>query len=107
MRRATQAGLGATIAALAGVLVVGLAAISPAATAPQSPAGPAHGILQPGHCYRIAFPIEGPPNYKILELVDAAWIKAEVDAGSAKSERRPIWINTGQIVTLTEARCSE
>ena len=104
MRRA-HAGMGATVAVVACALMVGLSEMSPASTAPRSTAAP--GVLQPGHCYRIAFPIEGAPNYKILELADGNWIKAEVDAGPASARRQPMWINAAQIVTLRETPCSD
>jgi hypothetical protein len=63
--------------------------------------------LTAGHCSRLAFPIEGAPNYKVLELVGEGWVRAEVDAGSAKAQRQSLWINTAQIVTMREVRCSE
>jgi len=98
-------------------LAVAAAGLTIAAAASASGRGPAAGdgqrsaavpgFLQPGHCYRIAFSIDGLPNYKVLELLDGGWFKAEVDAGSAKAERQPLWINTAQIVSMREARCSE
>jgi hypothetical protein len=42
----------------------------------------------------------------VLELVGEGWIRAEVDAGSAKAQRQSLWINTAQIVTMREVRCS-
>jgi hypothetical protein len=79
--------------------------MSPASTGQRS-LGPA-AVLKSGHCYRIAFPIEGAPNYKILEVTEAEWIKAEVDAGPASAQRQPMWINAAQIVTLRETPCSD
>lgn len=64
-------------------------------------------FLQPGSCYRLTFPVESPPNYKILEHLDGGWVKAEVDAGSGRAQRRPLWINTAQIVSASEARCAD
>jgi hypothetical protein len=107
-RRAVSAADRAGAVAIA-ILAVGmLVTISgmPSASTAQRPAW-APEVLQPGHCYRIAFSIEGLPNYKVLELLDGGWIKGEVDAGSAKAERQPLWINSAQIVTMREARCSE
>jgi hypothetical protein len=95
--------------AVALAVVMGAGAVSTLGNRPPE-AGAQGGtpdFLQPGQCYRIAFPIDGPPNYKVLELQSGGWIKAEVDAGSAKAQRQPLWINTAQIVTLREARCSE
>ena len=66
----------------------------------------APGFLQAGSCYRIAFPIESPPNYKVLEVLDEGWIRAELDAGTAQAQRPSMWINTAQIISLTEVRCS-
>jgi hypothetical protein len=93
-------------------LVLGLAAlVGGAATAASRGGSPAQastpGFLTAGHCYRIAFPIDGAPNYKVLELVGEGWVRAEVDAGSAKAQRQSLWINTAQIVTMREVRCSE
>lgn|SRR5687768_692366 len=96
------------IALLCGVIGTGatVAVAGPPIAAPQRPAGAA-AFLEAEHCYRIAFPIDGPPNYKVLELLDGGWIRAEVDAGSAKAQRQSLWINTAQIVTMRETRCSE
>ena len=93
-------------------LVLGLAAlVGGAATAASHGGSPAQasapGFLAAGHCYRIAFPIDGAPHYKVLELGGDGWVRAEVDAGSAKAERLSLWINTAQIVTMREVRCSE
>jgi hypothetical protein len=67
----------------------------------------APAFLQPGACYHIAFPIEGAPNYKVLERLDGSWVRAEVDAGPASANRRSIWINTAQIITAREVTCSD
>jgi hypothetical protein len=97
----------AIVAVLA--VVIGGGAVSTLGSRPREAGaqGGAPDFLQPGQCYRIAFPIDGPPNYKVLELSSGGWIKAEVDAGSAKAQRQSLWINTAQIVTMREARCSE
>ena len=92
--------------------VLGLAALLGSAATAASRGGAqvstsAPAFLTVGHCYRIAFPIDGAPNYKVLELVGDGWVRAEVDAGSAKAQRPSLWINTAQIVTMREARCSE
>lgn len=91
----------------AAALVAGLVAIlEPGSTAAaQTPAVPA--FIEPGRCYRIAFPIDGALHYKVLERLDHGWIAAEVDAGSGKSQRAPLWINTAQIITMRDVRCSE
>jgi hypothetical protein len=62
-------------------------------------------FLQPDRCYRIAFPIEGAPNYKVLERLDGGWVRAEVDAGPASANRLSMWINTSQIITARETPC--
>jgi hypothetical protein len=51
--------------------------------------------------------IEGAPAWKVLDVQDGGWIKAEVDAGSASARREPAWVNTAQLVTVREARCSD
>lgn len=100
--------IGTLALAFSGFLVVGATAASSrpsVAAAQRSMSAP--GFLQPGECYRVALSIEGAPNFKVLELLDGGWIKAEVDAGSAKAQRQPVWVNSAQIVTIREARCSE
>ena len=64
-------------------------------------------FLRANRCYRFTFPIAGAPNWKVLNLLDAGWIKAEVDAGPRSTVREPVWINTAQLVTIREAQCSE
>jgi hypothetical protein len=63
-------------------------------------------FLQPNRCYRLTFSIAGAPNWKVLEVLDAGWIRAEVDAGPASAHREPMWVNTAQIVTARDATCS-
>jgi hypothetical protein len=63
-------------------------------------------FLQANHCYRIAFPIEGAPQYKVLERLDGGWLRAEVDAGPASANRPSMWINTTQVITAREVPCS-
>lgn len=99
--RTTLLTLGA--AALAASLVTILGPGSTAAA--QAPSVPA--FIEPGRCYRIAFPIDGPVHYKVLERLDHGWIRAEIDAGSGKSQRPPLWINTAQILTMRDVRCAE
>lgn len=86
--------------------VIGGAATAASRGGTQSPAA-TPAFISVGQCYRIAFPIDGAPNYKVLEVEGGGWIRAEVDAGSAKAQRQSLWINTAQIVTMREARCSE
>ena len=64
------------------------------------------GFLATGSCYRVAFPIDSPPNYKVLEVLEGGWIRAEVDAGTSKAERPAIWINTAQIISMRQVPCS-
>lgn len=89
----------------AGLTVIGARAFSPPSPSMQAVVTPA--FLQTGHCYRIAFPIEGAPSYKVLELLEAGWIRAEIDSGTAKAQRPSMWVNTSQMITLREVRCSE
>ena len=63
--------------------------------------------FQANRCYRIAFPITGAPNWKVLEVHDNGWMKAEVDSGPASAKRESAWVNSAQIVTARETRCSE
>ena len=86
----------------AGVIAAGSAVASGGPPAAQT-AAPA--FLQPDHCYRIAFPIEGAPNYKVLERLEGGWVRAEVDAGPASANRPSMWINTAQIITARETAC--
>lgn len=64
-------------------------------------------FLQADRCYRFTFPIVGAPNWRVLEVRDDGWIRAEVDAGPAAAKRESAWVNTAQIITAREARCSE
>lgn len=64
------------------------------------------GFIAPNTCYRVAFPIESPPNYKVLEVLDGGWIRAEVDAGPASARRSSMWINTAQIISMHQVACS-
>jgi len=105
MPRAMKRALTAVLAAA--IVVAGAAASSRRGAAMAQTPGTALPFLQPDHCYRIAFTIDGAPNYKLLELLDGGWIKAEVDAGSAKAQRQSFWVNSAQIVTIRETRCSE
>lgn len=91
---------------IAALIVAGGAAAASSARERRSQPG-AHPFIQAGSCYRIAFPIDGPPNYKVLEVIEGGWVRAEVDAGTAKAQRPSMWINTAQVITLREVRCSE
>ena len=64
-------------------------------------------FLKAEQCYRFIFPITGAPNWKVLEVLEDGWIRAEVDAGPAAAKRESAWVNTAQIVTIREVRCSE
>jgi hypothetical protein len=92
---------------LAGLIALG--GMAGAATR-QSPAAPAGlpGFLEPNRCYRFTFAIQGAPAYRVLELLDGGWIKATVDAGAGPPAPppQPLWINSAQIVSVREARCS-
>ena len=99
--------------AAAGLTVAGMIAAAGAAASFTAPVASVHGeaqapeFLEPGRCYRMAFSIEGPPNYKVLERARNGWVRGEVDAGPASAQRQSMWINTAQIVTARETRCSE
>jgi hypothetical protein len=105
MSRTTKRVL--TAVGLAVMIVAGVTAASRGGAAQAQTPGATPPFLQADHCYRIAFTIDGAPNYKVLALLDGGWIKAEVDAGPASAQRQPFWINTAQIVTIREARCSQ
>jgi hypothetical protein len=63
-------------------------------------------VLQAGKCFRFTFTIAGAPNWKVLEVIPAGWIRAEIDAGPPGTMRETVWVNTAQIVTIREAPCS-
>ena len=93
----------AASAALLGICWIGVPASSQSGSAitASSPS-----FLEAGRCYRFTFPITGAPNWRVLEVLSGGWIKAEVDAGAASAKREPAWINTAQIITVRDARCS-
>jgi hypothetical protein len=102
MRRGLMSG-----AAMAGGLVL-VWMNGPVTTQPAAAQGAgAPAFLQPGRCYRFTFPITGAPNWKVLEVQEAGWIRAEVDAGPANARREAAWVNTAQIITARGAPCSE
>ena len=97
----------AAVAIGAAAVVASLAAARPAESPRQAGTGPAY-FLREGSCYRIAFTIESASSYKVLEILDGGWIRAEVDSGSSQAARRQsFWANTAQIVTVRELRCSD
>lgn len=63
-------------------------------------------FMRADRCYRLTFPIAGLPNWKVLEVLDNGWIKAKIDAEPASALREPTWINTAQIITARDAKCS-
>ena len=85
-------------------VAAGAAALGLKPAAAQSQSLP---FLQADRCYRLTFPITGAPNWRVLEVRDDGWIRAEVDAGPAAAKRESVWVNTAQIITVREARCSE
>jgi hypothetical protein len=92
------------IVALAGILALGGFALTSNA---RGVSAQGTGFIAPNSCYRIAFPIESPPNYKVLEVLESGWIRAEVDAGSPRAERASMWINTAQIISMRQVPCSQ
>jgi hypothetical protein len=89
---------------LTGILALGAFALSSDARNVKAQGA---GFITPNTCYRIAFPIESPPNYKVLEVLDSGWIRAEVDAGPAGARRSSMWINTAQIISMHQVACSQ
>ena len=106
MRRRLTWPHGGLLAAIAGALV--FFATSIPVTTQSSGAGQAGvpALLRADRCYRLTFSIAGSPNWKVLEVLDNGWMRAEVDAGPASALREPAWINTTQIITAREAKCS-
>jgi hypothetical protein len=97
---------GATL--LLGILLLGGTALLAWRTpAPAQTARPIPDFLRVGQCYKIAFTINSAPSYKVLELRDDGWFKAEVDAGSAKAQRQWFWVNVAHIVRVTDRPCGE
>ncbi len=96
--------------AFVGALCVLIVAIWTSTTATMQSSGDSTAgvaFLRANRCYRLTFPIAGAPNWKVLDVLDAGWIKAEVDAGPRSAVREPVWINTAQIITVRQAECSE
>lgn len=91
-------------AIVAAGLVTWLAVPVRTQAARTSGSGPA-AFLQVNQCYRFTFTIAGTPNWKVLELLEGGWVRAEADAGSASPQREGAWINTAQIVTIRESKC--
>ncbi len=94
-------------AALASAVVVATLTASQPVDPPQQAGAAAVSFLREGRCYRIAFTIDSASSYKVLEILDGGWIRAEVDAGSGQAQRQSFWANTAQMVTVRELRCSE
>ena len=95
----------ATIVCAGGVAAIAVARLVTGSTGSAQPRP--LPFLQPHSCYRLTFPIVGAPNWRILEVREDGWIRAEVDAGPAAAQRERIWVNSAQIVTVRDARCSE
>lgn len=104
MTRMLTAGTALLLGILLGGTVL-LAWRAPAAT--QTAGQRVPDFLRVGQCYKIAFTIASAPSYKVLELRDDGWFKAEVDAGSAKAQRQWFWVNVSQIVTVRDMQCGE
>lgn len=92
---------------LLGILLAAAAPLASRAAVPGQPQRAVPDFLRVGQCYRIAFTINSAPSYKILELREDGWLKAEVDAGSAKAQRQWFWVNVSQIVTVRDMPCGE
>lgn len=72
---------------------------------PRNPAAGAPPFLEVNQCYRFTFPIAGAPQWKVIEIGEGGWVRAEVDAGSASAARDAAWVNTAQLITVRPARC--
>jgi hypothetical protein len=83
-------------------VVLGSAAQSSGSRATMVPA-----FFEADRCYRLTFTIAAAPNWKVLEVVDGTWIRAEIDAGPASATREPLWVNTALVVTARTAPCGE
>jgi hypothetical protein len=107
MKTFVRSHQGTLLTVICGTLLMGAMSIG-VSTQPTAAAAPAvPGFLQPAHCYRFTFSIEGTPTWKVLDVLDAGWIRAEVDAGPSSARREPVWVNTAQLVTVRETRCSD
>jgi hypothetical protein len=93
------------VAAVPVLVALGFTA-APVATQSAATAVATPAFLQPDRCYKFTFAIPGATNWKVIEVLEGGWIKAEVDAGPAAATREPTWINTAQLVTVREGRCS-
>ena len=93
------------VAALGSILTLGVL-IAPASTQSAAPGGGAP-FLQPDRCYRLTFAIPGATNWKVREILENGWVKAEVDAGPTATLHEPVWVNTAQLVTVRDAKCSD
>jgi hypothetical protein len=51
--------------------------------------------------------LDGTPAWKVLEVLENGWIKAEVDTGPGSAQRESAWVNTVQLVIARETRCSD
>ena len=92
------------LAAGAGLAVVVAAGVQ---NTTQATGGGVPEFLRVGRCYRWTFAVAAAPTWKVLERLDNGWIKAELDAGSASAVREPVWVNTAQILTSRDVRCSD
>jgi hypothetical protein len=97
----TRSGL----AAVAGTLLLIGMSVGASPRSAAAPGGAA--FLQPGHCYRFVFSVEGAPEWKVLDVLENGWIKAEVDTGPGSAQRESAWVNTAQLVIARETRCSD
>ena len=107
MKGFLSAHKGSVLAAAAGALMLGWMNVSASTQSPASAGPGTPGFLQAGHCYRFTFSIEGTPEWKVLEVLDHGWIKAEVDVGPSSALRQPAFVNTAQLVVAREMRCSD
>jgi hypothetical protein len=100
---------------LLGVAALALVAIASLTIARASAAARGQGDDFPGiprflavdRCYQFAVQTPTVTRYRVLELLDDGWIKAEADVGTSGAQREQVWINMGQVLTAREARCSD
>jgi hypothetical protein len=64
-------------------------------------------FIQVNRCYQFAVQTPVVTRYRVLAHLDDGWISAESDVGTSPAQRDRVWINTTQIISAREARCSD
>lgn len=91
------------VASMLAIAVRGLSAAEPGQAATPSDLG---SFIIVGQCYRLVFSVPGAPDYKVRRLLAGGWIEAEVDAGPPSADREAVFVNTSQVITARQRRCS-